>query len=101
MNKIEQLEKENKQLKIDLEYQKKITAEQNIEGCKYVAFLNDELIKKDKQFNANQNQKAIECLKEIKSNFPDRTLAIKINNNFISIWNFIDNKIKELEEKDE
>lgn len=46
----------------------------------------------------NQTQKAIECLKEIKLNFPDRTFAIEIDNKVISIWNFIDNKIKELEE---
>lgn len=46
---IDQLQQENKQLKIDLDYQKKITADKAVEADKYIDFLNDEIIKLKKE----------------------------------------------------
>ena len=49
------------------------------------------------ELKQQQTQKAIECLKEVKQNFPDKTFAIESDNKFMFIWDYIDNKIKELE----
>lgn len=73
--------------------------EQRCRDRKYQQMIDAEAIVPQKLLNLNQNQKAIECLKEVKE---DISKGLEYDYD-VQVWfeEYIDNKIKELEEENE